>query len=429
MASWMCDGIPKDGKPHPEQHTSGKHETYENFGNDCMICGLSKEAVTSSKTLPAKMIAAVGLGVMALGVAFALLPKPCPSGQEQVNGACKPKEILPDPGSPIPPPSPGSSPTTSLPPIDFYTTYIRLADVPDIPNMVVRYGGSTTLAPLRCDRRTETPVCRDPSNNLELLILQAYPGFQLIYTDPPAGEKPGSGSGIRMLLRDQISFSHSSRPLEEKDFKDFERTLSSINPQAIPIAIDGIAIYGNGEVVGAVPGLTLSQLKDIYTCKKTNWRDFGGPDLEIIPFSRDPNDGGTPEYFKDTILEGEEFGTCVSLEKGEGYTYDTTDSIRKVAKTSGGIGYASASEVCDQESANPLAVAERDGKEFVPACIGRQINKEVFIKNAYPISRRVFVVIQRDGTSDEKAGIAYVRMALSDEGQELIGKAGFVPIR
>jgi phosphate transport system substrate-binding protein len=419
MAKWMCDGIPKDGKPHPEQHTSGGHTPYDNFGNDCVICGLSKEAVTSSKTLSAKMIAAVGLGVMvviALGAAFALLPKPCPSGQERVNGACKPKETPP-------------TPPTSLPLIDFSTTYGRLADVPDVPSMVARYGGSTTLAPLRCDRRKETPVCRDPSNNLELLVLQAYPGFQLIYTDPPSGEKPGSGSGIRMLLRGQISFSHSSRPLEEKDFKGFESTLSSINPQAIPIAIDGIAIYVNPDLDRGIPGLTLAQLKDIYTCKKTNWRDFGGPDLEIVPFSRDPNDGGTPEYFKDTVLEGEEFGTCVSLEKDTGFTYDTTDSIRKVAKTSGGIGYASASEVCDQDSAHPLAVAERDGREFVPACIEEQVNKEVFLKNAYPISRRVFVVIRRDGTSDEKAGIAYVRMALSDEGQELIGKAGFVPIR
>ncbi|BAU06481.1 hypothetical protein NIES592_15175 [Fischerella major NIES-592] len=47
----------------------------------------------------------------------------------------------------------------------------------------------------------------------------------------------------------------------------------------------------------------------------------------------------------------------------------------------------------------------------------------------YPFTRRLFIVIRRDGTPDRTAGIAYVNMLLSKEGQKLVEKAGYVPLR
>ena len=47
MNSWICDGIPKDGKQYP--NCSGEHEPYENFGPDCALCGLPKEAMKPGK--------------------------------------------------------------------------------------------------------------------------------------------------------------------------------------------------------------------------------------------------------------------------------------------------------------------------------------------------------------------------------------------
>ena len=42
----------------------------------------------------------------------------------------------------------------------------------------------------------------------------------------------------------------------------------------IPVAIDGIAIAVNFNL--NIPGLTVTQLKNIYTGKITNWREVGG---------------------------------------------------------------------------------------------------------------------------------------------------------
>jgi len=56
------------------------------------------------------------------------------------------------------------------------------------------------------------------------------------------------------------------------------------------------------------------------------------------------------------------------------------------------------------------------------------VNKSAFANGAYPLTRRLFVVIKRDGRLDEQAGVAYTNMILSDQGQELVEKAGFVPL-
>ncbi|MDM7326691.1 MAG: ABC transporter substrate-binding protein [Thermosynechococcus sp. Uc] len=44
-SSWMCDGVPKNGKAYP--HASGAHPPHENFGPDCAICGLPREAMNA----------------------------------------------------------------------------------------------------------------------------------------------------------------------------------------------------------------------------------------------------------------------------------------------------------------------------------------------------------------------------------------------
>ena len=44
--SWTCEGKPKDGKDYPNAFV---HQPYENFGPDCAICGLPREAIETSK--------------------------------------------------------------------------------------------------------------------------------------------------------------------------------------------------------------------------------------------------------------------------------------------------------------------------------------------------------------------------------------------
>ncbi|MBP5974769.1 PstS family phosphate ABC transporter substrate-binding protein [Brasilonema sp. CT11] len=287
--------------------------------------------------------------------------------------------------------------------------------VPNLPAGTFNYGGSTTWAPIRRDV--------DP-------VLQSIcPQFTLRYIQP-AAEKPGSGTGIRMLIDNQLAFSQSSRSIQgEENQKALQKGFSL---KEIPVAIDGIAIAVNPSL--NIPGLTVSQIKDIYTGKITNWQQVGGPSLPIVAYTRSKEAGGTAEFFVENILNKENFGNNVS------YINTTTEALRKLASSPGGIYYASAPEVVPQCTIKSLPVGRISG-QFVPPyqepfiplseCPSKhnQLNALAFRSGDYPITRNLFVILKQNGQTEQQAGDAYANWLLTPQGQELIQKAGFVRIK
>lgn len=289
------------------------------------------------------------------------------------------------------------------------------AQVQGIPEGLFSYGGSTTWAPIR--------------ELVDSAIQTVWPPFRLRYTDPTTGA-PGSGTGIKMLLNDQLAFSQSSRPLKQEEYDQAQQRGFTL--KEIPVAIDGIAVAVHPDL--QIPGLTVTQLKDIYTGKITNWNQVGGVDLPIIPYSRRPEESGTIEFFVDNILEGEEFEATVE------FIPTTTQALRALADNYGGIYYASATEVVPQCTVKSLPIGRKPDElippyqePFVPLsqCPEQpnQLNKEAFQSGSYPITRRLFVIVKQNGQVDEEAGEAYARLLLTNQGQELIGEAGFVRLR
>jgi|GEM_PF-229272 len=312
----------------------------------------------------------------------------------------------------IAPTPPVSTPTpTPTPSQNQYFT-----DVADLPLGTWRYGGSTSTALLR--------------KKVKDRLQQVLPLFNLNYYDHPT-LPPGSGTGIKMLLDGQISFSESSRPLNQEELETAKN--KGFQLKQLPVALDALGVVVNPSL--EIKGLTVQQLKDIYTGKITNWSQVGGPDLEIVPFSRYPDAGGTPEYFQDEILGGEEFGDRLV------WTYNTTEGVGKVSQVKGGIYYGSASEVIPQCKVKPISIAKDSNSDFIPSYQGSLVspencpnqrnkpNFEAFKNEQYPLSRRLFVIIREDGTLDQKAGEAYYKLLLTDEGQKLIEEAGYIPIR
>lgn len=289
------------------------------------------------------------------------------------------------------------------------TTFDRI----DVPMGAWRYGGSTTWAPIR--------------GEIDAKILETHPDFDLVYTPHPTLLE-GSGTGIKMLLDEQISFAQSSRPLQDEEYETAQKRGFQIKQE--PVAVDAIAFAVHPDL--NIESLSIQEIRDIYTGAITNWQELGGPDLFIRPYSRPKDAGGTPEFFVENVLGGEAFGSVV------GFVGDTTQGIRRVNRDPGGIYYGSAPEIVPQCSIKPLPI--RLGSTAVSPYIGdrvlpkdcpaqrNQMNLGAIQAGEYPLTRRLFVVIKQKG-SDAAAGEAYAQLLLTREGQRLIQEAGFVPLK
>jgi phosphate transport system substrate-binding protein len=286
--------------------------------------------------------------------------------------------------------------------------------IPNAPSGLFSYGGSTTWAVIR--QKTEP------------IITQICPEFRLRYTDP-AAEPPGSQAGIEMLIDDQLSFSQSSSSVKPEDHQ--KARAKGFSLKEVPVAIDGIVVAVHPQL--QISGLSVPQLRDIYTGKVNNWNQLGGPNLKITPYSRNPETGGTVSFFVENVLQNQKFASNIK------YIHSTTPAIRQLANDPGGIYYASASEIIPQCGIKPLPLLNNAQQQVSPYqeplvslsnCPQKrnQINRLAFQIGTYPITRRLFVIVKLNSQVDEQAGDAYSKWLLTSQGQEILEKAGFVPL-
>ena len=310
-----------------------------------------------------------------------------------------------------PPPVSNNQPN-STPPVNSDRNFALIAKV---PSGLFNYGGSTSWAPIRL--------------NVDSAIQAARPEFRLQYVTP-TGESPGSSTGIRMLIAGKLDFAQSSRSLRDDELSSAQAR--GFKLQQTPIAIDGLAVAVNPKL--AVSGLTIDQLRAIYTGKATNWQQLGGANIPIQPYSRAANDGGTVEFFIQDVLGNQKFAANVQ------FVGTTTQALQKLASSPGGIYYASAPEVVPQCTIKPISLGRKANElvapyqaPFVPLSqcpIQRnRLNTEAFQSGAYPLTRNLFAIVKQNGKDEQLAGEAYVNFLLSNQGQELISQSGFVRIR
>ncbi|MGL5881120.1 MAG: phosphate ABC transporter substrate-binding protein, partial [Xenococcaceae cyanobacterium] len=80
---------------------------------------------------------------------------------------------------------------------------------------------------------------------------------------------------------------------------------------------------------------------------------------------------------------------------------------------------------------SPLPLAASNGGFVSPFDLQRKnvANTTAFANGTYPLTRRLYIIVKRDGSVDERAGIAYTNLVFSEEGQQLVEQAGFAPLR
>ncbi len=211
----------------------------------------------------------------------------------------------------------------------------------------------------------------------------------------------GSGVGIAALIDGTCDIAMASRPMKTKELKSARG--KGINPLATVIAKDGIAIIVHPS--NPLSEITLAQLKDIYTGKISNWKDVGGKPGKIVVISRDVA-SGTFEVFKKIVLKGAKT-RADALMLASNKAVATT-----VEKTPGAIGYVGLGYISSKVKA--LAV---DGVEPT---------KETVVSGKYKLARPLYLY-----TDGKPMGLAkeFIDFVLSPEGQKIVDKIGFVPVK
>jgi phosphate transport system substrate-binding protein len=282
-----------------------------------------------------------------------------------------------------------------------------LIEVQNVPQGVFFYSGAIGSAGIH-------------SSDILAQINKAQPQFHIAYTDPLV-LPPDSGVGIKMIIDGTISFAESSRPLKQSEY---DLAISrGFKLKQIPIAISAIAFYVNPNL--NIPGLSLKQVEQIYTGQLTNWEQLGGPDLPIIPISQQPDAQASNSFLLQSLPGSEKkFSSNVKIVR------DTTNAVRKVSQTPGAISYGAQPLVVNQRTIRPIGLSKSNSSNYIsPVTSSGEINKQVILDGSYALIQRIFIIVREDGEIDQLAGRAYVNLLLSQEGQALINKAGYVPIR
>ncbi len=209
----------------------------------------------------------------------------------------------------------------------------------------------------------------------------------------------GSSAGIEAVSNDTADIATSSRGLNAQE--------QELGLTTIPIAHDGIAVIVNPE--NPVQNLSVEQLRAIYAGQITNWSDVGGEDLAIQLVNRDEA-SGTREAFKSIIMDGEPFDRRAAVLSGTGQVRDV------VSRTRGAIGYISMGFVESKYAETQVRAINVNHVEPTEKTVA---------SGGYPISRDLYFFTKGEPSAEAQGYIEYV---LSDEMDEQIREAGFIPV-
>ena len=212
----------------------------------------------------------------------------------------------------------------------------------------------------------------------------------------------GSTTGIAAIIDGTAQIGMSSRRAKTTEVSAAQAKGVTMNP--IIVAYDGIAIIVNAN--SPVKNLTKRQVEQIFAGDITDWSAVGGPAGKISIYTRNTS-SGTYSDFKDLAMKKRDY--AASSQKMAGNEQITAE----VGKNPNGIGYVG------------LAYIHDAGIKVV-SIEGLNPDKASVLAKKYPYARPTFYYTNGEATGE---AAKFIEFTLSDEGQKIAEKIGFVSIR
>jgi phosphate transport system substrate-binding protein len=246
-------------------------------------------------------------------------------------------------------------------------------------NIVIK--GSTTVLPI-AQKVAEAYMKENPDTNISI-------------------SGGGSGNGIKAIIDGTTNIADSSRFIKDKEVALAVK--NGVYPVPFAVAYDCIVpIVHPGNKVA---NLTLDQLKGIYKGEIKNWKEVGGPDLQIVVVSRDTS-SGTYEVWEGKVMKKERVYPGALLQASNGAV------AQAVSKNKNAIGYIGLGYL--DNSVKPLSANSIVGSAATT------------LNGTYPISRPLYMFTNKWPKEDIAKFINYVTHP--DKGQKMVKEIGFVPM-
>lgn len=261
------------------------------------------------------------------------------------------------------------------------------------------------LAGITSEARESIVVVSGSSTVMPLAELAAEE-YNIMQDDYTVNVKSGgSGVGIVDVAEGRSDIAMASREVKLEERQRYETPTLRFIEQTV--GFDAICLVVSEDVYDSgITSLTTDEVRRIYSGDIANWKDLGGPDMEIFAIGRRPG-SGTRDTFNEIIMGSREAET-------PGVSYDCGESSEvkfSTRKSDNAIGYMGYSFVMTGDT----KVVSLDG--IAPTI-------ENIKSGAYPLARKLYFIILGNPTPGAKSFIDYI---LSPLGQNIAIENGFIP--
>lgn len=216
----------------------------------------------------------------------------------------------------------------------------------------------------------------------------------------------GSGVGISALLAGTTDIAQLSRRIKFDERQKLQQEGKTVKEVIIAYDALSVIVHPDNKTVK----LTREQLEGIFTGKITNWKELGGDDMKIIPYSRETS-SGTYEFFRESVLKNKNFVNGIMSMPATGAI------VQSVSQTQGAIGYIGLAYL--NSSVKAVQVSYDGGKTYTEPSVANAKNK------TYPIVRALYYYYETKAETAVKPFIDYV---LSPAGQKIVADTGFITL-
>lgn len=240
------------------------------------------------------------------------------------------------------------------------------------------------------------------------LTQKAAEGFVKKYpSHTPTISGGGSGVGLSALQSGSTDIAQTSRRVKFAERQKLQNGGDKL--QEVVIAYDALAVVVHPS--NKVTKLTREELEGIFTGRIKNWKELGGHDIPIVPYSRETS-SGTYEFFRDVVLKKKNYKDGIMSMPATGAI------IQSVSQTPGAVGYVGLAYLGDKTRA--VSISFDSGATYTEPSLKNARNK------TYPVVRPLYYYYMQSKAKSVRPFINYV---LSDEGQKTVSEVGFVPVK